>query len=614
MPYPTFYHNPPPPMPVYSPVHIQETSNNGFQVKMFGSEKTETDTSLLVSIPKPLTDDKQLIVSVPLAKIVDCGARFSNIPKRLGTSSAEQDLNESQASEHLDGPHTTLPPFTLQDSMPEPNVKGPVQRKILLPNPPPHFRLTPDELKRMETTQHEYWEAPGISGPLGNPLGPPRGPMWRPPPNVRYHAPPPRKQYFRPAGPRSFPPRPPPPNHHWNQPPQWHPTGMELGPGNITSRPVGMEPRPSGMEHKQPGMEPRQPGGVEHRPSGMEPRQSRPEPSNFSTSRFGGNDARPGGTDPRQTTNDPRYAGQDPRGSSSLTSQRSANWGPHSSHFDAHVPPFQSGPTYSGPSSLSPPFQAGMSPPQTIPTNRPSPVWSNNELLEKSSPVWRLGTEDSSASQPVWCSSPDHSPLYKGGVEPNVNRRVDPRKKYSHLKIKTKGQEESPQQLKKESNNDKPVAGFKIPKLLKDSIGLDKPLDPLELFGASELGSQPYGEITIGNYTSPFSQHSVSDVVNNGHNGDKSDACREDKLDQFKVGESTNRTSLSSTYLDNPKPAQVPSYLAQIDLGSGTSDLRIESAFGSLLDKDRSPEEEDSKDEVQQSHARKLPSVFGFGV
>lgn len=66
-------------------------------------------------------------------------------------------------------------------------------------------------------------------------------------------------------------------------------------------------------------------------------------------------------------------------------------------------------------------------------------------------------------------------------------RRMDPRMKYSHLKIKPKGSG-SPggQQPPKRANPDgSPSAGgpsFKIPKLLQDSSALDRPMDPHDLF------------------------------------------------------------------------------------------------------------------------------------
>lgn len=61
---------------------------------------------------------------------------------------------------------------------------------------------------------------------------------------------------------------------------------------------------------------------------------------------------------------------------------------------------------------------------------------------------------------------------------------------------------------------------------------------------------------------------------------------------------------------DSPQPS-VPSYLAQLDVGLG-SDLKIDSAFGSLAAEDSKSEggKDDKKDESQ---ARKMPSLFGLG-
>lgn len=83
-------------------------------------------------------------------------------------------------------------------------------------------------------------------------------------------------------------------------------------------------------------------------------------------------------------------------------------------------------------------------------------------------------------------------------------------------------------------------------------------------------------------------------------------------------GKETGRDSKTTSESDenpqkNPEedssPSGVPSYLAQLDVGLG-SDLKIDSAFGSLA-RDRSEGDKDGQKEELQ--ARKLPSMFGLG-
>ena len=615
-------------------VEIHETTDEGFQIKMFGSQEIENEDQklLLVSIPKTVSDENQLIVSIPLAKLTDFKKSLARIPKKTpSVTNTEPSFsmgNDVPSTTSPQVPSQPVPLFPGSLISEEEQIKGASQnlpKKILLPTPPPHTKLTPDDLKKMETMPHEYWEAPGLTEP------PPADTSWIPPYNVRFPPRPPglpprhKQPFFRPHGPRMFPPRPP---QYWNPPPQ-HGRPPWQSTGSINTRPSGpsgmeprQEPRPGGMEPRQEPrpfvVEPRsvvlesRPGRMEQKPGGMDPRQT--------------------GNDPRQSSIDPRYLGQDRRRSSSQASQiapiqggGATKWGPP--HSDNKPSPFQSGSPYSIPTSSSlhgsgshQPHQPqpGFSPPRPSSADRVSPVWSDSSSYEKISPNWKPGTTENSS--PVWGTSPDHPSSAKAGMDTNASRRLDPRKKYSHLKIKTKG---SPQQplTKTEGDVDSASTGFRIPKLLKDTSGLDKPLDPSDLFSGGELGSQPYGEITIGNYTSPFSQHTedggVDSNFKNSREVNRRDEVpvsddRQDAQESVAVNDSKNRTS--PTFSDS-KLAQVPSYFAQIDmgLGGGTDDLKIESAFGSLSDKNKQSGDE-ADDRGQSSHARKLPSVFGFGL
>lgn len=233
-----------------------------------------------------------------------------------------------------------------------------------------------------------------------------------------------------------------------------------------------------------------------------------------------------------------------------------------------------------------------------------------------------------------------------GGVkrEGEVGRRVDPRTKYSHLKIKPKGSN-SPSQsssLKRPHPDSPPTSSspaptsFKIPKLLQDSSVLEKPMDPRDLFkgvGATEAGyeeiSGPFGMFKSNFF--PHSQHAQGEAGQTLQSFGEITLSTAPSEDAKSSSKSTGKGSkevetkkemfhsdLETNSEDNTKPGDssasskppVPSYLAHLDVGLGGDDLKIDSAFGSLPGKDEGGV---ASKESKESQARKLPSMFGLG-
>lgn len=250
--------------------------------------------------------------------------------------------------------------------------------------------------------------------------------------------------------------------------------------------------------------------------------------------------------------------------------------------------------------------------------------------------------------------SPEHSGSQSPGAGGSVAtpaggdhmRRRDPRMKYAHLKIKSKGQTS---QGGGQSSNSQPILkrgageagmessgpGFKIPRLLQDSSALNRPLDPGELFGGKDALSggeeREYSEITapFGAFRSMFAPQpsdadggdadsagpaqqfgeitmEMADLPAAKTRGENNDAGDKEPPSSSKDEENNNKTP-------NSKPSELPSYLADLNnMGLG-DDLKIDSAFGSLSDKN-SKQDNVSKGSStsQDSQARKLPSIFGF--
>lgn len=205
-------------------------------------------------------------------------------------------------------------------------------------------------------------------------------------------------------------------------------------------------------------------------------------------------------------------------------------------------------------------------------------------------------------------------------------RRVDPRVKYSHLKIKTKGSSSPTQSsslkrpLPEDSSHATP-SSFKIPKLLQEGVGLDKPMDLRDLFkGVGGMQEAGYDDTSapVGMFKSNFfprSQQSEEDTKQpfgeitltgkEANAGSQSGAKDEDV--EVDGGRATS-TAETNPKCEAPEVSKVPSYLAQLDVGLG-SDLQIDSAFGSLAGKADSDGDATSN-QGEEFQARKLPSML----
>lgn len=210
--------------------------------------------------------------------------------------------------------------------------------------------------------------------------------------------------------------------------------------------------------------------------------------------------------------------------------------------------------------------------------------------------------------------------------------------KYSHLKIKPKGSSSPSQSILKRPHPDSESSSpssFKIPKLLQDPAALDRPMDPRDLFkGSAETGYEdsstpaPFG-IFKSNFFSrsqsaptdkragpvdkqAFGEITLDDAVIHPPAGSEEDRKQGAKgASGADVQAESGDELLSKPKEKSPEPPAVPSYLAQLDVGLG-SDLKIDSAFGSLADSGKS-DKEGKKEGEEETLARKLPSMFGLG-
>lgn len=241
----------------------------------------------------------------------------------------------------------------------------------------------------------------------------------------------------------------------------------------------------------------------------------------------------------------------------------------------------------------------------------------------------------------VWGSASAASPERPTTSKPEVvassladPRRTDPRTKYAHLKIKPKNQS-SPSaghpgshsilkkgQVKEDKSPDKTDKPFTIPKLLKDPSALDKPLDPRELFSGSTEMDQEYGEIrapfgTFGSYFSRVQEGSHSPKGTQQQFGEitLNANTKHEAEEHIPEKESQNQTESPTPPKDASSPTKphVPSYLAQLNLELD-NDLKIDSAFSSLEEKSKREESSGSDSKQKLDTAKKLPSIFGFGL
>ena len=185
-------------------------------------------------------------------------------------------------------------------------------------------------------------------------------------------------------------------------------------------------------------------------------------------------------------------------------------------------------------------------------SSRQSPTDTFNYTIPKTS------SQDSSNITSHWTAT---EPTMT--VKPS-ERLIDPRKKYSQFKIKPKS---SVQEGKPPSDP--------LPKLLRDSSILDKPIAPNDLFGTSPGGISLFG-----------SRNQLSNET--GDNQEYGEIkMRRDSMQQEEIKSNHNNSNLDN---DNDEETPVlPSYLTHLNLGISHDEVdnTIDSAFGSLQSRKR---------------------------
>ena len=250
-------------------------------------------------------------------------------------------------------------------------------------------------------------------------------------------------------------------------------------------------------------------------------------------------------------------------------------------------------------------------------------------------------------------SPPQHHPAEQQPGVGDTKRSIDPRLKYSHLKIKSRGQSSSSSVAanptpaysaptsKASSPQDPAKPAFKVPGLLQDRSKLSRPLAPHELFGnssgkgeAEESSISLFGSSPKYYRTSSTSSSSFPVVDKQGFGEIKMDVSTSTALrgtekvsGEEKVASDDNHSGAEAQE-EEKETDFVPSYLTHLDLGlpkdADTSGLKIDSAFGDLKERQRRLSEigpslsEESKDEMSSSPkgdtgSPKLTSVFSFG-
>ena len=251
--------------------------------------------------------------------------------------------------------------------------------------------------------------------------------------------------------------------------------------------------------------------------------------------------------------------------------------------------------------------------------------------------------------------------IREGSPDSARTLRIDPRTKYSHLKIKQKGlQNLNPPQgspggghsiLKRggqvegsrsdtlmQENIEGARGGSSLapmPKLLQNREILERPLDPKELFGGNSggRGGSPEFEMvglfgsSIGSYISRVSDPRSSSELSFGEitmpetNEHRPEAKEGDERSEGEgvsgeglsvKAEDDKKEGVSSSMKGEETPVAVPSYLAELGVGLGDSDLTIDSAFSSLDKKEEVENERESVSQKSQDAAKKLPSIFSF--
>ena len=169
--------------------------------------------------------------------------------------------------------------------------------------------------------------------------------------------------------------------------------------------------------------------------------------------------------------------------------------------------------------------------------------------------------------RPAWGGGANDS---SGSVLKSSDRLVDPRKKYAHLKIKSKSSLPPLTETQKKSSTSD------LPELLRDSSILDKPIDPKDLFGTYSGGISLFGsgsQVGGDSETNEFGEIKMQDTTNT------------DEPDESRDSEKSKRTVAEEEGGEEAVPV-IPSYLTHLNLGITDDEeddsLKIDSAFGSL--------------------------------
>jgi len=534
-----------------------------------------------------------------------------------------------------------LPPPPPVPAMQPPPIGENSERKVLLPTPPSNMRVLPEELKKMKPV--EYWEDPSVTedsnglAPLSNqdptapsansqapppppssqgmlPLPHPHGDLFVQPGAAKPPTVGPMQQQFQVGGPALMKPL---AQHEVNATPTVRETiqgGFRLDPRQsrlaAAERPTEGDPRQ--WHCRQPD---RASSSVQNVPYGVG--NTMKEPGMMTT---------PYPMDPKRT---PPYQTESASDAQLYLSEPS-----HSSAALA---------------SQSSPSSVGMAPgmkqegQRHFPADKPPASWGLTSCSgNEQQPQLPYSSSAGTAFQPAPRPAGDVS---RREGDNSASRRVDPRLKYAHLKIKSKkpGAESDaprppslPPSLSSSTNKKGPEDGsrdkFEVPKLLQDPSALNKPIDPRELFrnaGGENIGSlgyeietsgpfglfksnlfssrsqqntdhdkgdqQQFGEITLRGTTPPKGYPSGTSII------DKDNASMISSGQSQVAGDDS--TTESSGSAGSAQSSSVPSYLAQLDMGLG-KDLKIESALGALASKSTT---EETKVEEK---ARKLPNIF----
>ena len=248
--------------------------------------------------------------------------------------------------------------------------------------------------------------------------------------------------------------------------------------------------------------------------------------------------------------------------------------------------------------------------------------------------MWGMGTPNSMPPQSN-VPGPREETATVSEIRP---LRIDPRTKYSQFKIKAKGSPSSSSPgsiLKgKESNgptsdqNSREKTGTaQMPKLLQEPPPQQRPFDPCELFDSTGSKDEPSEYQTAGPFGSTFgsyfmrSSSEAAESTTNMPYGEihmtsvvTSDASKNvsNEENQTEITQSMVQVEEGDSRLDETKKA-VPSYLAELGVGLGDSDLTIDSAFSSLDKKDdiAAGQGDSKKTEIT---AKKLPNIFSLGT